>query len=157
MQLFLEGLWTGDIRPGPPRSADELGLAGAIALPDDVVYLDSTRAMDTRLYEAGQELEPGVQLADVLADEFDIFVADDTLVLVSPTCAQLRRHGVDWRQVMRAYVATTVRPYGAVPPPLRVRPAPTAPRPAANAPQQPVSPPVSPPVPDRVSAHVHQL
>lgn len=157
MHPFLEGLWTGDIRLGQPRSADELGLAGAISLPADVVYLDSTHATETRMFEAGEVLEPGLQLADVLAEEFDIFVEDDTLVLVSPTCVKLRRHGVDWCQVMRDYVATTTRPYGAPQPSLSpVIPAPVPPV-AANIPHHPQTTRVPTRVTDRVPAHVYQL
>lgn len=84
MNDLLTGIWSGDIKPSDPSSATHLGVLGTIALPDGTVFLDCSPTRRAAYFEVTEFLEPGLTVADVLAEEFDLYPSATAMVVLCP-------------------------------------------------------------------------
>lgn len=75
---LLTAIWAGHVRPAEARVPAAAPQDGAATL-----FLErSGTSRMPRTFVACDELEPGLTLADILAEEFDLYVSDATLVVL---------------------------------------------------------------------------
>lgn len=111
---LLHEVWSGRIRVRIAAAPPDLGLSHVITLPPDTLYLDRAGTGRAEIYEAGEDLEPGLTLADVLAEEFGIFAGDRTLVVLVPEARRSARTGAGWAEpLLRTRIAAPRLPAGA--------------------------------------------